>query len=167
VSSDAGERLTGGNPPSYSGSALLDHRATWVPGTGGRLELSDVYEQAIADMQADTYRSLPYDGLCPDRLDRITALADEIVADGSDLVLLVLPTSDAVVDFHPDGRAGHDAALDEYREIAEATGARLVDVSDLVDEDLYVDLTHVGNAGRALITDALAPALASAGGSPP
>ena len=159
----AGERLVGGNPPTYSGRALLNHRETWLPGTGGRLELSDGYEQEVADTQADTYRSLPYDGLCPDRLDRIAALADEIAADGSEVVFLVLPTSDAVVSFHPDGRAGHDLVLDEYRAIAEDSGAQFVDASDLVDEDLYVDLTHVGNVGRVLITDALVPALTTAG----
>ncbi|WP_424342081.1 hypothetical protein [Ilumatobacter sp.] len=160
-----GERLVGGDPPSYAGRALQAHRETWLPGTGGRLELSDDYQQAIADTQADTYRDLPYDSLCPDRLDRIAALADEITADGSDVVFMVLPTSDAVVGFHPDGRAGHEIVLDEYRAIAAATGAQFVDTSDLVDDDLYVDLTHVGNPGRALITDALAQALAP-GGTP-
>lgn len=154
--SSPGQRLAGGDPPTYEGRALEAHRATWIPGTGGRLEITDDYEQAVADTQAETYRSLPYDGLCPDRLERLTALAEAIIADGSEVVFLVLPTSDAVVDFHPDGRAGHDVALDEYRSIAEATGATVVDTSDLGNDDLYVDLTHLGNAGRAQVTDALA-----------
>lgn len=156
TSSSPGTRLAGGDPPTYSGRALLGHRETWVPGTGGRLELSDDYQQGVADTQADQYRALAYDGLCPDRLDRLTALTNEITADGSDVVFVVLPTSDAVIDFHPEGRAGHEVALDAYRAIADTTGALLVDVSDVVADEQYVDLTHVGNAGRAIITEELA-----------
>ncbi len=152
-------RLIGGTSLSYEGRALTAHRATWIPNTGGRLELSDEFEQEVADTQADQFRSLTYGALCPDRLDRIASLSAEIVADGSDVVFVVLPTSDAVVDFHPDGRLGHDEVLAQYRTIAETTGARLLDASDLVDEALYVDLTHVGNMGRALVTDALVPAV--------
>ena len=154
-----GTRLIGGPLLSYEGRALDAHRATWIPNTGGRIELSDEYEQGVADIQADQYEPLPYDELCPDRLDRIEALAAEIVGDGSDVVLLVLPTSDAVAEFHPDGRTGHDAVIERYRTIAETTGAFLLDTSDLVDEALYVDLTHVGNAGRAVTTEALVPAV--------
>lgn len=161
-----GIRLLGGDPPTYEGRALDAHRSTWLPGSGGRIELTDQYQQEIADTQAETYRTLRYDALCSDRLDRITALSEEIAADGSEVVLFVLPTSDAVVGFHPDGREGHTEVLDEYRTIADETGATLVDASDLVDDELYVDLTHVGNPGRALITDALSAALSTSSGSP-
>ena len=56
-----------------------------------------------------------------------------------------------------------DAAMKSERQ---APGYPPYDI-ELVDEDLYVDLTHVGNPGRALVTDALVPALRSPDGSTP
>ncbi len=150
-------RLIGGSEPTYSGVLLDANRGVFDPDGRGRALLVEEFDQSVFDVQIEinTTQQVFDAEACPGRVASERALIDRIAADGHDVVLVVLPTSDAMAALHPDGRAGHDASVERYRAIASDIGGRVIDLSDAAPDELFVDLTHLGSPGRDLITDAI------------
>jgi hypothetical protein len=74
---------------------------------------------------------------------------------GVAVVVVVLPMSDLMSELVPGGRPAVDAVIDDYQAMSLELGARLIDLSRLVPDDDFADITHVRASGRDLITAAL------------
>ncbi|WP_420450898.1 hypothetical protein [Ilumatobacter sp.] len=156
-------RIIGGREPTYTGAVLDANREVFGEGAAGRAVIAEEFDPETFDLQLEINTARQSFGAeaCVGRSAAERALIDAIVADGREVLLVVLPTSDAMADLHPDGRRGHDAIVARYREIAAEVGGDLLDLSDATPEDLFVDLTHLDSAGRALISERVAGALGS------
>ena len=94
-----------------------------------------------------------------DQVAAATELVDELRADGTDVVLVVLPVTQDYVDQHPNGAADFDAFLASAQGIAGSTGAPLVDLHDAAPTELFADTHHLNADGAAWFSAELATQL--------
>jgi hypothetical protein len=69
--------------------------------------------------------------------------------------MVVMPLSDELVVLHGDGRAVFDEIISTYERVAEGSGSRLIDLSNLVPVAEFASLTKVTATGRSRISEAL------------
>ena len=151
-------RLVGGPARTYDSAALAEYQAS--PGDRGLVPSPDVADQTAIARQLDLYRPQLQRGVYCDRnAEAIGDTARNLLARGIDVLVVSLPISPAMAELHDAGRAGHQTAIDSYRRAATDAGARWLDLTDLLDEGHFIDLTHATATGRDLITDATISAL--------
>lgn len=97
--------------------------------------------------------------LDPDQVGAAEALIDELRAEGTEVVVVVLPVTDDYVDQHPNGAADFESFLGAARAVAESTGAPLVDLHDAAPTQLFADTHHLNGDGAAWFSAELAARL--------
>lgn len=99
--------------------------------------------------------------LCTAFFDDIERAIRSWTAEGVEVVLFAAPIPDALVNFHPDGRVGHDAVVTQLKDLAERADSTFHDFSDLIEDERFFDLTHVNAIGRRLFSEQLGETLAA------
>jgi hypothetical protein len=98
-----------------------------------------------------------------DQVAAATSLIAELRANGTEVVLVVLPVTDDYIDQHPNGATDFDAFLGAAHGIAETTGAPLIDLHDAGATELFADTHHLNGDGTAWFSVELASRLDALG----
>lgn len=175
--SDAWARLT---RRASDVSALVRHRSqlrspkAWADALRGRPGAVEGWNARLTPGGLATFEELPLNELARlQLLDQVqhfkvgganTSLVRSEVrrmtARGIKVVLAEAPLPERAVVLHPGGDRAVQAVRRELRAIAGATGAKLLELpSDLRDNSLYQDYTHLTRAGAERYTDHLAAGL--------
>ena len=105
---------------------------------------------------AREYGDVVYFRMGGEQTDAAEELLRELAERDIDTAVVVLPVTQDYVDAHPGGAADFDAFLDLAEQIAEDTGARFVDLHDLIGEDeLFADTHHLNGRGATELSRAL------------
>lgn len=97
---------------------------------------------------------------CQERTDITLNAATEWIESGRRVILVFWPLSDAIRELHPEGPALHEQILADVRAQAEDRGLEVLDLSELLADEDFADLTHLDRSGRDDVTAALASYLA-------
>lgn len=98
--------------------------------------------------------------VCSGNVDAIVRATTDARAAGARVSVVAMPIGAEVIEAHPDGAAGHAAALDQLFSRLDP-GVEVHDLSTPPPDDHFVDLVHLSRTGRAELSAALAAALAS------
>lgn len=93
--------------------------------------------------------------LCQSRIDIALNAGAEWVASGRRVVLVFWPLSPTIRSLHPDGPELHDRILDDVRAQAEAKGIEVLNLSTLLPDEDFLDLTHLDLSGLNDVTAAV------------
>ena len=152
--------------PTY-GNSNLDAVASSVYGTIENGDLTPPGEGPVPDAVAarlEAAREWWTAGKqpCQDRIDLVLTPAASWEAAGKRVVLVFWPLSETIRSLHPEGIGIHERLIDNVREQAESQGIEVLDLSDLLPDDDFVDLTHIDKSGQGDITRTLGEYLAVA-----
>jgi hypothetical protein len=86
------------------------------------------------------------------------ALVEDLLADGREVVLLLPPVTDEFIELHPDPGAWEDYRA-TVQEIADATGAQLVDLTEVGETSWFADTHHLNADGARELTGLVAAQL--------
>ncbi|MDH3704938.1 MAG: hypothetical protein OES57_02660 [Acidimicrobiia bacterium] len=98
--------------------------------------------------------------VCPAELDALADTVASLSERGTDVHVVVMPVHREIIDAHPDGRAGHRAAIEAVVDRV-SEQAQVIDLSETAVDDMMVDLVHPDRQGRAAISDRLAAAIST------
>ncbi|MDH3704511.1 MAG: hypothetical protein OES57_00480 [Acidimicrobiia bacterium] len=151
-------RLIGGTAATYR-STVLDEYAP-APGSRGQMVSPDVPNPESVAYYTQLYTPrMAGAEYCPQNAPAIEQLITSLVDGGRRVLTVSLPLSPAMAALHPDGRAAHDQSVETYREVTQAAGGEWLDLTDLLTDEEFLDLTHATSGGRAKITEATIEAL--------
>ena len=104
-----------------------------------RLEVTDVWQSEFV--------------ICDQRLERIGNVVKLLVAEGVTVIVVAMPIPDFRADLFPGGRGQVAEVLDRMeRETLSVGAAGFIDLSDLVDDQHFRDITHVDLEGSTQFT---------------
>ncbi|MGI9600388.1 MAG: hypothetical protein ACR2QE_00765 [Acidimicrobiales bacterium] len=147
-------RLIGGPGASYRGAALDEYQS--AAGARGLVPSPPEANPAAVDRQLTFYRPQVGRGrYCDNNADALNVILDTIGPDDLEVLVVSLPVSPSMVALHPEGRAGHQVAIDAYHAAVDTHGAAWLDLTDLLDQHEFVDLTHATEDGRRRVTEAV------------
>lgn len=98
---------------------------------------------------------------CQERMDLMLQPAARWAAEGKRVVLVFWPLPEQIRQLHPEGNEIHETALADVRAQAEALDIEVLDLSTLVPETGFYDLSHLGESGRIAVTEAIISYLAT------
>lgn len=150
-----GVRLVGGPAFTYDNELLAASDGA-APGRRGLSDNSDFFDAERAEEQRARYGGrLSPDPGCPRFAASIEALSAELAAQGIEVVLVGMPNHPEMVELVDGGATTFAAVAERYAQIADATGARWVDLTASLSADQFADLTHADQPGRQQITGTL------------
>jgi hypothetical protein len=148
--------------PAYV-SALHRHYAQRLTEGGGRarrpLQLGGI--ERARDALAESMSSF---FVCEERLEQFAGAVSWLAQQGIEVVVVATPFSDFRATAFPGGRDQMNGVLARIEEAANAAGAAgFIDLSDLIPDDQFRDLSHVGDEGAEAFTARLAEEMAAQG----
>jgi len=96
--------------------------------------------------------------LCDSEMAYLATAVEEAARAGARVTIVSMPMHSDVTDAHPDGAAGHADALAELAELV-GPSVEIIDYTDSLPDERFVDLFHVDARGRAEVTSELAMAV--------
>ncbi|MGI9603086.1 MAG: hypothetical protein ACR2QE_14460 [Acidimicrobiales bacterium] len=146
-----------GTPRSAYTSPLLDRYRNSHVDEGQGLHLGNGGTGTTVQNQIDYHTQLFRNPtLCEEAAMSFEAAATELVDQGVDVVVMMMPVSDAMAELHPDGSEGHNRLFQRYHAAAAAAGARTLDLTGALEPDHFSDPAHPNEQGRAVLTEAVA-----------
>jgi len=111
---------------------------------------SAVAQQLLVDQLLNDYAP------STSQAEALTALAEDLEADGTQVVLLLLPVTDDYLALHPDGEADFEAFRREVLVVGEQADVPVVDAQDWAPGDeVFADTHHLNGQGADAFSTAL------------
>jgi len=148
-----------GAGPNYRGTTL-DAAAIQYYGGQTNGDLSPPGEGQSEALVAERLEiSIPWwteqKQFCQDRIGVSLDAATRWEESGRRVILVFWPLSERIRELHPEGLSIHERILADVRGQAEALGFEVLDLSTLLPDEDFYDLTHIDRSGRDTVTAAL------------